>query len=309
MDDSQKTYWLIPMNYRYCNFELLKSEINEHGKIMWQAPGTPRKNKDGEYELNSEMAEKLKQGHIVYFYVTNLPSNMLGLSRILLRGVILDPPKPMQKNNVWLDSSEDKMINGFSVESITTLNTELLEDNDYLSYSSLCNNEKYKKYDFINPQGDKRWPNTINGNFKIDLIKEILEPEFTRNQENDFDLLIAHFTRKCFFCRRGNKGDHSTFLGRNGLYYYEYHHFIPQSQIKNHPKLKMKVYSPYNGLFLCSNCHNMIHYGTSQAIADMLQYVIDSNDDGIKKLLDEDFEDAIGTSDIIGWFKEVYNVK
>lgn len=34
-------FWLIPMDFRTCNYEQMKEEWDENKKIMWEAPGKP----------------------------------------------------------------------------------------------------------------------------------------------------------------------------------------------------------------------------------------------------------------------------
>lgn len=78
------------MDFRTCNYEQMKEEWDENKKIMWEAPGKPT-NKNGEWTVENTMAKSLKKGDVVYFYVTNLPSESnVKLSRIMLRGKIED---------------------------------------------------------------------------------------------------------------------------------------------------------------------------------------------------------------------------
>lgn len=299
-------YWLIPMDYITCNYEQLKSEWKENKKIMWQAPGTPKlKNGHWIVEKNS-MASSLKKGDIVYFYVTNLPSGSKDrLSRIMLRGRIKDEPYPIEKNKVYMESTETDIINGFSIDSITTLHKEQLEDNLFLSYNDLKN----KDSNFIYPQG-KNWPDRkIKKSLSAEMIN-ILEECFKSNMgKNDFEVLINHFNKSCFFCDKyGNRSEHRTFIGRNGLFYFEYHHFIPQYTAKQLTDLKSIVDSPTNGLFLCSNCHNKMHYGTAKEVKKMLKIVLEDNK--INEMLEAfDFQNNIGEDkDIFEWFQEAYNI-
>ena len=88
-------FWLIPMDFRICNFRELQSEWIESHVIRWQVPGTPMKYRNGAWKkpTPSSMAAKLKLGDVLYFYVCNLPSDDgEKLSRVLLRGVVKDEP-------------------------------------------------------------------------------------------------------------------------------------------------------------------------------------------------------------------------
>ena len=141
-------YWLIPMDFRTCDYKQMEEEWTEKKKIMWQAPGTPEYKK-GEWIVKGSMVEQLKKGDIVYFYITHLPSESKdNLSRIMLRGKIDDEPYPIEKNKVYMKSKDTTMINGFSIVSITTLYKELLENNLFLSLKDLRKRDE----NFIYPQ-------------------------------------------------------------------------------------------------------------------------------------------------------------
>lgn len=299
-------YWLIPMDYRTCNYKELKQEWDMNKKIMWQAPGNT-KLKDGKWVITGNMANNIKSGDIIYFYITNLPSESKNnLSRIMLRGVVDDPPYPMELNKVYSKSEDSTMVVGFSIKSLTTLYKAHLEDNNFLNYHYLLS--RYKG--FIYPQG-RRWPNKeINNNLSDELIDSLEQCFKTNLMNNDFNELINHFNKKCFFCNKyGCRSDHKTFVGRNGLDYFEEHHFIPQFTVKKHPELECIVYDSTNTLSLCSNCHNKFHYGSVDEVSNMLEIVL--ADEGIQSMLEKyNFHEIIGPDvDINDWFKEIYNVK
>lgn len=299
-------YWLIPMDFMTCNYEQMQEEWRKNRKIMWQAPGKP-KYKKNKWVVENPMAKSLKKGDVVYFYVSNLPSESKdNLSRIMLRGIIEDEPYPIEKNKVYMKSRETTMINGFSIGSITTLCKEQLENNLFLSYKDLRKKDSSFKY----PQG-KNWPDKKNKKSLSEDIIIILEKCFKSSmQKNDFEVLINHFKKKCFFCDKyGSRNDHKTFVSRNGLDYFEYHHFIPQYKEKHYPELRDVINSPTNGLFLCSNCHNKIHYGTIEEVNKMLEKVLEDNK--ITEMLEAfDFQEKIGeNNNIFEWFQEAYNVK
>lgn len=300
-------YWLIPMDFRSCNYAQLKKEWDMHKKIMWQVPvGTP-KYKKGKWIIDTPMALSLKKGDIIYFYVTNLSSeSKKRLSRIMLRGIIEDEPYPTEANKVYMNSNDTSMIIGFSIGFVTTLCKEQLEDNllftsDYLT--KLDSN-------FKGPQGT-RWPDkNIKQTLSSNIINN-LEPCFKNHlNKNDFNILIDHFNRKCFFCDKyGERNEHKTFIGRNGLDYFEYHHLIPKNEAKKLPELSDIINSPSNGLFLCSTCHNKFHYGTVNDVNEMLKTALD--DITIQKMLEDfNFQKIIGEeSNIFEWFQKAYNLK
>lgn len=278
-------------------------------KIMWQVPGTPKKRKD-KMVIEGSMAKSLKKGDIIYFYVTHLPSeSKINLSRIMLRGKIEDEPYPIKKSEFigkFKDSSSENnsWVIAFSIGSITTLHKEKLEDNNYLSRQHL------QKIDsnFDNPQG-KRWLDKKIKNSLSDKIIKTLEESFKASgRKNDFEMLIDHFTKKCFFCDKyGSRNEHRTFTCRNGLEYFEYHHFIQKKEEKNQ-NLEDIIKSPSNLLCLCSNCHNKFHYGAIEEVNKMLEIVLE--DDKIKEMIKKyDMERYIGKEkSIFKWLQEVYKV-
>ena len=297
-------YWLIPMDFRTCDYKQMEEEWTEKKKIMWQAPGTPEYKK-GEWIVKGSMVEQLKKGDIVYFYITHLPSESKdNLSRIMLRGKIDDEPYPIEKNKVYKKSKDTTMINGFSIVSITTLYKERLENNLFLSLKDLRKRDE----NFIYPQGknwpDKRYKYTLSNNM-INILEECFKSSI---HNNDFKELINHFNKKCFFCGK-DENNHRTFTSRNGLDYYEYHHFIPKYKAKEFPELKDIIDSPTNGLSLCSNCHNKIHYGTIEDVKIMLKKVLEDNE--INRMLESSgFQKIIGENkNTFKWFQEAYNIK
>lgn len=300
-------YWLIPMDFETCNFQQMEEEWKNNKKIMWQVPGTPKEKKKDEWFITTNMAKSINQGDIVYFYVSHLPSeSKQNLSRVILRGIIEEEPYPIEYNKVYWESDDTKMISGFSIGSITTLSKEQLENNLFLSYEhlrSIYNN-------FLKPQG-KNWPDkNYKSNFSEEVI-DVLENNFKQSlYKDDFKTLINHFNQKCFFCNKyGNKSDHRTFIRKNGIDYYEYHHFIPQYKAKQIPELKGIIDAPANGLYLCSNCHNKFHYGRIEDVNEMIGIVLE--DEKIQKMLNEfSFKTYIDeTEDIFEWFKDTYNTK
>ena len=300
--------WLIPMDYIKCDYSRLKKEWEDKGKIMWEVPGKPKKTKNNQWMINTKMAKSLHTGAIVYFYVTNLPSESQDkLSRIMLRGIIEDEPRPMLKKQVYIDykgSDAEEMIIGFSIGKITTLSKEQLENNMYLCYDDLLKIDS----NFKHPQG-KYWPNNENG--LSDKIISTLEGCFKQDlNKNDFGSLISHFNRKCFFCDKiGNKTEHRTFTGRNGLDYFEYHHFIPQCKSKKNDDFNEIVNDQANGLYLCSNCHNKIHYGRIEDVKEMINVAL--KDKGIINLIENNkhkFEKEIGQISLIDWLYDAYNI-
>ena len=147
----------------------------------------------------------------------------------------------------------------------------------------------------------------MNNNLDEELIN-ILENEFSSNKK--IESLINHFSRTCYFCDKiGKKIDHETFLGRNGLPYYEYHHFILQKIADKKLELEPIVQNPSNGLCLCSNCHNKFHYGTIEDIKKMIETVLDDDkvlDKTAKKTIIDSVESIKKEEDILVWLLNEY---
>lgn len=324
-------YWLIPMNFQVCSLAHLLDEYktSDNKEIWWQAP-PQHLTKDAKEDIPAKegsIAKKLAPGDIVYFYVTNLPTaNNNALSRILLRGKIYTEAFVKQKKLVWPDASENEKINAFSIGELVTLNKNYLENNSILRLESETETieDKKKKYhyylrlskdekcDFIYPQGWTKWPNNAAGSFS--LGKKIFD--YFEDGE-DFNALISHFNnRKCYFCNKSFHGttweecEHKTFIGRNGLNYYEYHHFILQKIADKTTILKGIVESPSNGLCLCSNCHNRFHYGTPEDIKEMIDIVLEDSsvlDDAAKQTIVESVKSiSEGEKTISQWLLDEY---
>ena len=78
---------------------------------------------------------------------------------------------------------------------------------------------------------------------------------------------------------------------------------------KQSPELQDIIDSSTNGLFLCSNCHNKIHYGTIEEVNEMLEKVLE--DSKINEMLESfEFQKIIGENkNIFEWFQEAYNIE
>lgn len=123
--------------------------------------------------------------------------------------------------------------------------------------------------------------------------------------DKDVDRLINFFERDCFFKGKfGKDKDHNTFIRKNGLKYYETHHFIQRKAKKG---IESIVDASANILQLCSCCHSRIHYGTTEDIREMLRIVLKNEE--IKKLLeDKCVQKMIGNDSIEKWIQKMYDV-
>ncbi len=299
-----ENYILIAMNYMKCNFEQLKLEWEQNQKIKWEVPVKPKKQGNKSILPKSILINSLHKGDIVYFYVTDIPTNSGGTkSRILLRGIIKDAPYVASYNDVYLhEEKHEGEIIAFSIGQLTTLTKDLLKNDSWLSREKLI--EKFG--DMFYPQG-KRWPNKNKGNLSQSLI-DLLETSFKQNSDkSDFSTLIEHFNQECYFCGKiGTKNDHKTFKRRNGTDYYEYHHFIQQHKGQKIDNLNRIITDPSNMICLCSNCHNKIHYGKISEVNDMLEVLW--KDHNIQTMLTENHFQSIIGEDIepFEWIKSVY---
>ena len=302
-------FWLVPMDFRICNFRELQSEWIESHVIRWQVPGTPMKYRNGAWKkpTPSSMAAKLKLGDVLYFYVCNLPSDDgEKLSRVLLRGVVKDEPRPMEKLEIYRDSTETELVYGFSITALTTIPRDALADNNFLSLNDL---RQRSDGTFRHAYG-KNWPDLLcKKTFDIGLIEQ-LEAFFKPTMEkNDFEQLIEHFNRRCFLeGKYGTKNDHRSFIARNGMRYCEYHHLVPKSVANKFHDFAPIVHAPGNGLYLCANCHRKIHFGEPEAVRDMLKIFLSESQ--VQEMLHEyDFQKLIGEKqEVLAWFQNVYGV-
>lgn len=304
-------YYLIPMDYMEFDFIKLADEYRKNGEIKWQVTGTPvynRRTESWEIKKDAKLPHKIKCGDIVYFYIFGIISQSGNdKARILLRGVVTKEPAPMKYKEMNLpkpkEEMDDKVGIGFSIGEITTLNKEELENDFCYSREAL-----WKDYDQDHPQG-LYWPNQKDKNLKDPLIKD-LEKSFKKSGfEREIAVLINHFDRACYFRgKTGTKNDHKTFKRRNGTDYFEGHHFIQQHAGEKIEGLEKIIKAEANLVWLCSNCHNQLHYGRPEDINRMIELLWE--DENIKKLLEENhFQELIGAEDeedALDWVKGVY---
>ena len=307
-------YWLIAMDYTKYDFMKMEVEYLTHNKeIQWAAPGSPEFNsKDNTWKIpkSLKIANQIRLYDVIFFYVYNIESQSgKTKARILLRGVVTQEPCIMEYREIFNTGSDDHPNNsspviGFSIGHITTLTRAELE-NDFCYSLELLN----RRYQQVLPQGP-RWPNMHYGNLNSSLI-EHLENSFKQSGvERDFLTLIEHFNRKCFFHDKlGRPSDHKTFKRRGrGTDYFEGHHFIPTHTKKLIPALQPIVDADDNYVWLCSNCHNRLHYGRIEDTNSMLDILW--KDNVVHDLLTrEHFMDVIGVdteAEAINWLKTVY---
>ncbi len=308
-------HWIIPMDYETYDFKDMQEEWEKNKAIKWRVSRMERKKGDKPLKVSdSEVAKQLKKDDVIFFYITHLPSgSQRSLSRIMLRGVIEKEPYLSTKGEVYHDLKGDTTsVIAFDIGQLTTLPKKKLEDNTYLDLKWLRNEQE----GFQHPQGTNWLDEKHKANLDTALAEKLNECfGFNKDKitKTDFKELIDHFNRKCFFSKSSNKSDHKTFVARNGLDYLEYHHFIPQSTSKTCKELGDIIQSPANGLFLCSNCHNKIHYGRKEDVRKMIDEILEfeSTKKMLKNPICEEFikKDEKNKGDWKKWFYEVYKVK
>ena len=311
--ENEKNYWIIPMDFNIYPFSEMKKEWDKYKSIKWKIPGEAKYDKNiNDYKLikSSSIFKNLKKRDIIYFYVFNLP--MGEKARVLLRGEVVEEKSLMLYKEVYSNSESEEKVYAFKIGNLSTLGEDELYNNFFFTIGDI--NSKSGS-SITNPRG-KVWLSRKNNKLSTEQI-DILEKYFKKDGwDKDIEKLIKFFNRRCFFEGKiGNKNDHKTFIRKNGLKYYEIHHFIQKNQKnKNKPLHNLKeddskavIYGEKNELTLCPNCHRKIHLGTIEDINEMLKIALE--DDGIKEILSSKcIQDVIGgDEEIEKWILEMYN--
>ncbi|MCD7955069.1 MAG: HNH endonuclease [Lachnospiraceae bacterium] len=329
-------YCVITMNYEKCNFTRMKKEWRDNKKIMWELPGKTEvpTDKKGNYIMSvPELEEgttlsKFKLGTVIYFCVTHLPTcdKKQVKTRILLRGIVCEEPRPVKFEDVYFrspdlkkkDKKERPIIYGFAINDLSTLSAGALKNDLVYNLNKLKKTEpSFKLY-----LGDN-FPNSKNNPLSKDLVDHLEDSFCCDVDKQGFDQLIDHFMQECFFKNHkefGTKKSHETFTRRsNGCDYYEIHHFIPRAivnkkdsngfYIKRDIIEETIIENPVNRIFLCPKCHRKIHHG----LKDEVEFMIDKiwEEEEIKNMLmnEKDFLLAIeaeNEDDVLAWIKEAY---
>ncbi|SJZ47141.1 HNH endonuclease signature motif containing protein [Mycoplasmopsis verecunda] len=151
----------------------------------------------------------------------------------------------------------------------------LLEDKKQLIINPTYQHIIDKYISNINIENDLFIPSDVDNNIN-EPIKRI------RNQL--IKQLVLENVDKCYFSdkvsniKHNNKVfelHHDTFITRNNKYYFEAHHILPFSNADLFCKQNDKnVDSLENLIPLCSNCHRILTFGTSQEIEVFIPYLI-----------------------------------
>lgn len=310
--ESERNYWMIPMDFETYSFSDMKKELAHNKAIRWGIRAKPiHDKKTNTYKLNTSslLVKKIKKGDIFYFYVFNLPMGKKG--RVLIRGEVIEEVSLMRYNEVYLNSKNEDIIQGFKIEKLSTLGEYELVNNFFFTIDDInSKTDSLTDKKIINP---RNWPNKIRNTLSIEAIN-ILEKHFKKCSLNkDVNRLIKFFDRRCFFEGKiGTKDEHKSFIRRNGYKYYEIHHFIQQNQKNKNNSLHnilgvdSIIYGEKNQVTLCPNCHRKIHSGTVESIKEMLEILF--YDNGIREILSSKcIKDAIGgDKEIKEWILKMY---
>lgn len=279
VDERGHNVIMFSADFLETDFNRLRNEYKEKGYITW--------------EIKGKGATDIKKGDICYIYYTHLPS-VIGYdqSRVLLRAIVKDKPKCMTKQEIYGERAKEPIdkTKGFTIEDINPI-----ELKDYKKYSWEVLNTKYNF---------GRAPSTTRKLFNKNsqLFKDI-ESTFKKSNKG-FEELIEYFNTPCFFEKTLHKGKgRLTFVKRNGLYYYEKHHFVPQytGRVKNDFQFQNIIDSPENIINLCPFCHRKIHHGTPEEIMEMLELIYKDKEIFLKE---SNMNQLIDEEDILNWIKE-----
>jgi hypothetical protein len=285
---TEKNVFIIPANFLTFNFIALQNEYAEKHHITWEIP--------------QKASHRERPGDICYFYYTHLPSAAGATqSRILMRGIVEQGPHKRTKGDIY-DTNDS-----CQVDAITLTDLQPIQLKDYEKYSW----ENIKGYGFFSPIQSIQQLKTHQADLYYHIEQDIQndpESELLKKSKTGFAKLIAYFETPCFFQESLHpQKDPLTFIRRNGLRYYDSHHFIPQFTEKkiNNSEFSSIVKHHDNRVALCPYCHKRIHLGTSRDVSQMLEAIYAQKKD--KSFL-KDISLYIGTNDILAWLKNIYAV-
>lgn len=279
--------WIIVANYKVTDFKKLKDEYKTKGYITW------------------ESRNRVKIGDICYFYFSNLPSaEGDNQSRIILRAIVQEGKHKMTIGEIWGPEKKNAkaQTDGFTFTDIEPIS---LEDSRKYNYYSLKNNEKYN-LNFTRPT------NMMLTEKQIELYNEI-EKDFSfkktyKPSKDGFDKLISYFEVPCYFEKIMHPNNPQTFIAKNGLRYYDKHHFIQRYTHKliNDPSYIYDVIEKdENSITLCACCHKKIHLGRPEEIEEMLRIIYENK----KEFFDKQMKKYIGNGNVFDWIKSTYKLE
>lgn len=272
MINNSKRFILLNAVYDISLFEHTINEYQEKGYITWETKLT-----------------QLNPGDIVYIYYTNLPLEVEG--RILFRSEVLESNLKLSRNEIYGNKDETP------VKAIKLNNVEAISyaDKETYSRSTLIN-----KFDVNITRGGRYLDEHKN---LIDSIENDSESRSSITLAKDYfnDMLKAY--NDDTFCKCGK--NHITFIKPDGTKYFEVHHLVPRSMIKQLVLPEDIVESSNNKFNLCSNCHNEIHYGNTDNKRALVRKLYKHN----KSWYDECFKKYAEPMSILDWLYKLYNIE
>ena len=338
---------LLPASAEAYNFEKLSNEENNaaYRGILWK---NGRKSKT---KTKVNLDHKFNLDDIVYLYYSDLPD---GIPRILLQGKIIfngyygykdkkiiEIEKFNNRDGCWFyndnDYVEDDKIT--KKDKIFAIRFEICKAINCYNMNNVITKEELIKYNKnVNSAPNKE---TKKEKFHIQgkqYIENVYDKKLVEELTNLFEKCGRTykdyknaFITECAFKNYnglknpdGSKFQHTTFIKKNKLPYYECHHLIEQNMLKN--KVDESIIENLNNKFmLCPTCHRRIHMAESNEIKNMIDYLFDNNskvnelkkilleNEKVRKLIQESKnikDDNISDEDIKEWItKSYYHLK
>lgn len=288
-----KAYLLIA-DYEKYDFENLYNDAKDetyHG-IVWR---------------NNKKVD-IKKGDIVYIYYSNMPD---GIKRILIKSEVLEVPKEKHKIEYLGKEIEDYIFYIAGTDKYKSKNlfkAIFPEQTEKFSSKELIN--KYK----FNFSGYQSIYEINNKELLEDLNKTV---ENKKETKTFTELKSLFYDFKCKYEKRNHTKD-EYFCKRNGLKYFEIHHFIMKSILKKYKleekdekEVKKYIYTPNNEIFLCANCHKRIHHANETEVKKMVDFFYES--DNIKSNVNRAFKilkekGKLQNKTPIEWIYELYKI-
>lgn len=230
------------------------------------------------------------EGDVVFIKYSGLP--METQARLLFRGEVLDSGLKMTRHEIY-DDNDDTIVKAIKLTNLKVI--------------SFSDTEKYTDYELKTRYNVR---STRGGVYLYDTQQDLIDA--IENSSNELSPLVdslnyfkekikAYNDSKVCSCGK----NHPTFIRTDGTKYFEVHHLIPQSTIKQFGLSSILVDAPDNKYLLCSNCHNEIHYGLQERKRNLLKKLYSSN----KDWYDINFKKYSGKMSVIDWIFKLYNVE
>lgn len=287
-----QTYYENPTNrdtefiiYNEDDFDLKEKELlkqlknNTQKYIVWSASNKGANGPLRNCDKNSNL----------YFYYNNLPYD--NEDRLLMKSKLLFNAKKNEKivfKDIYYSENETQ---NFEISDVIILSYDACQ---ILTKTISFNDSKGKSILKFNNQSSR----IVS---EEEIIAILDKPFNNKNAYIGFDDKEFNNFLKCECSLKNifnNKNFHNTFISRKNVKYLENHHFIPQGLIPNdiYRNLKNHKYNDddyialykiiydvdnkkdlnrgNNQLFLCSNCHNLLHYGREKEVKQLLKDII-----------------------------------